>query len=449
MSFLLYLFKVSIAVALFFMAYRLVFRRFTFFRFNRFFLLGSLVISLFLPLVNFPAGTAPHVLAGYSLGIDWEGFVPFGATPVPGSGDASLPARSLSLFPLVYLSLSAAWLLYRVVRYYSNLNVFRGGTDSFEDGVRLVLHPEVRAPFALFSTVYLASQPESEADRSVIRHEMVHARQLHSADLLLAELMIAFLWFNPFVYLFRRHMRENHEFLADRGALLSCSHPAEYLQTLSAELSRRHDPALASYFRSSTIKKRIIMITHTGSHQRKRWYYLALAPLLILLFMAFQQPVEEALTDTHASLSIQDGPSVRPVPDGNTVPSRFPLDAQYRNAITAPYGKDFKNPFTDKVMTHKGLDIAAPTGTPVYATADGEVVKAGETEGYGRVVALQHDEGFVTLFAHLDDYSVETGDRVKKDDQIGTVGNTGLSTGPHLHYEVRKNGEHVDPADYY
>lgn len=98
---------------------------------------------------------------------------------------------------------------------------------------------------------------------------------------------------------------------------------------------------------------------------------------------------------------------------------------------------------------HRGMDFAAPIGTPVVATADGKVEKVKlQNSGYGNHLIIQHDDIYSTLYAQLSKVLVEEGKLVKKGDTIGLVGSSGASTGPHLHYEVRKQGENVDPEPY-
>lgn len=94
---------------------------------------------------------------------------------------------------------------------------------------------------------------------------------------------------------------------------------------------------------------------------------------------------------------------------------------------------------------HQGLDIAVKVGTPVAAYADGVVVFVGWRGAYGRAVILDHGEGRRTLYGHLDSYTVNVGDYVTQGDFIAASGNTGRSTGPHLHFEMRRNGQRIDP----
>lgn len=126
------------------------------------------------------------------------------------------------------------------------------------------------------------------------------------------------------------------------------------------------------------------------------------------------------------------------------IPSRMPLeDAK----LTSDYGMR-THPVLRRRMGHKGVDLAAPTGTPIYATADGLVSKAERFSSYGKFVSIEHGARIQTRYAHMSRIAVSDGARVKKGDLIGYVGSTGRSTGPHLHYEVRIDGEAVNPVPY-
>lgn len=128
----------------------------------------------------------------------------------------------------------------------------------------------------------------------------------------------------------------------------------------------------------------------------------------------------------------------------SSTPSIWPA----RGWVTSKFGMR-PDPYTGKSTMHTGLDIANQPGLPVVATAKGVVVSSGVTsEGYGRTVVIDHGFGIKTRFAHLSDATVRVGDRVDRGDQIGKIGNSGRSTGPHLHYEVEVNGVCEDPSDF-
>ncbi|WP_296149759.1 M23 family metallopeptidase [uncultured Flavobacterium sp.] len=108
------------------------------------------------------------------------------------------------------------------------------------------------------------------------------------------------------------------------------------------------------------------------------------------------------------------------------------------------------DPFTKIRKFHAGMDFSAKTGTPIYATGDGIVDRADNTaSGYGNHIVIRHGFGYETLYGHLSKYKVRAGQRIKRGDVIGYVGSTGRSEAPHLHYEVHKNGEVVNPLNFY
>ena len=108
------------------------------------------------------------------------------------------------------------------------------------------------------------------------------------------------------------------------------------------------------------------------------------------------------------------------------------------------------DPFTKARKMHEGMDFTAKTGTPIYATGDGVVARADNTaSGYGNHIVIRHGFGYETLYAHLSKYKARAGQRVKRGDVIGYIGSTGRSEGPHLHYEVHKDGKVVNPLNFY
>ncbi|SDB40859.1 Murein DD-endopeptidase MepM and murein hydrolase activator NlpD, contain LysM domain [Pseudomonas sp. NFACC23-1] len=133
--------------------------------------------------------------------------------------------------------------------------------------------------------------------------------------------------------------------------------------------------------------------------------------------------------------------------DGNSMRKAFirtPVDFA---RISSKFSAGRKHPILNKIRAHKGVDYAAPRGTPIKAAGDGKVLLAGRRGGYGNTVIIQHGNTYRTLYGHMQGFAkgVKTGGTVKQGQVIGYIGTTGLSTGPHLHYEFQVNGVHVDP----
>jgi murein DD-endopeptidase MepM/ murein hydrolase activator NlpD len=125
-----------------------------------------------------------------------------------------------------------------------------------------------------------------------------------------------------------------------------------------------------------------------------------------------------------------------------------PLGLPHTGEITSTFGNR-SNPFSgDGSEDHSGIDFRGTIGEPIQSTADGVVVQAGAANGYGYAIKIAHGHKFETLYGHLSAIDVSVGQKVKAGDVIGKLGNTGRSTGPHLHYEVRQAGTPIDPEDF-
>lgn len=157
-----------------------------------------------------------------------------------------------------------------------------------------------------------------------------------------------------------------------------------------------------------------------------------------------RQAAQEIYQQAHASLPSSD-------PDyedtGGTLAS--PIGPGWQSSLTSDF-VDRINPVTGKPERHKGLDIAAPNGTPIHAAADGVVsyVRTSLGSTYGYHIILDHGGGLTTLYAHCSRILLPAGTSVKRGDSIALVGSTGQSTGNHVHFEVREDGVRVDPKPY-
>jgi murein DD-endopeptidase MepM/ murein hydrolase activator NlpD len=131
------------------------------------------------------------------------------------------------------------------------------------------------------------------------------------------------------------------------------------------------------------------------------------------------------------------------------IPSIQPISNKNLNRVASGFGYRV-DPLYKDYRLHPGLDFAAPSGTPIYATADGVVQAAGfNTDGYGNKVVINHGYGYQTLYGHMVRVKARVGQSVKRGEVIGYIGSTGKSTGPHCHYEVIKRGTKVDPVYYF
>jgi murein DD-endopeptidase MepM/ murein hydrolase activator NlpD len=157
---------------------------------------------------------------------------------------------------------------------------------------------------------------------------------------------------------------------------------------------------------------------------------------------AAQETLDRAKAEAAAATAGQPEPWI----GGGAVPGFLPPDIggfalPARGVFTSGYGPRWGT-------FHYGIDIAAPIGSPIYAVADGVVINAGPAEGFGLWVRIRHDDGTISVYGHMYDFSVSVGERVHAGQQIARIGNRGDATGPHLHFEIIVNGQHVDPQPW-
>ena len=132
-----------------------------------------------------------------------------------------------------------------------------------------------------------------------------------------------------------------------------------------------------------------------------------------------------------------------------SIPAIQPITNEDLTRVASGFGYRI-HPIHKIRKMHTGMDFTAPRGTPIYATGDGKIIQAdAKNRGYGNHVRIDHGYGYVTLYAHMSKFNCRVGQKVKRGDVIGYVGNTGKSVGPHCHYEVRKNGNPINPVNFY
>ena len=326
MSIMVYLLKVSLALLLCWVLYWATFRKLTFFQWNRLYLLASVVLSLILPLLRLQWKNTMVAVADIG-GIDWIYVDHLATGPVALTEQADTWSPG-SVLLMVYLTIALSLLVRSALRFRQLGLSTRGARRIRKGRVKVYIQDQRTGSFTLFRRIYLDRYAFENRLRPVLKHEMVHAVQLHSLDLLFMEFVVAMLWFNPLVYVLLRSIRENHEYLADHYAHGDQGSLREYLECLKAETIRYFSPVPASYFKSSTIKKRIIMLTNHNSSKSKKWRYLGTLPLMALMLVLFHTPAEQGMAGS-APGPIGELKVSEPLFIFDGRPSQFPLPEKY------------------------------------------------------------------------------------------------------------------------
>jgi murein DD-endopeptidase MepM/ murein hydrolase activator NlpD len=225
-------------------------------------------------------------------------------------------------------------------------------------------------------------------------------------------------------------MVETHEFLADKSILKNRHDIINYQLLLLNQISYKRPFVLINNFNSLLIKRRIKMMIKQESKKYKQLKILFFLPVMLLLTITFATGAEPGAI-SYSKI-------------GDEVVFQKPLKEGF---VTSSYGMRI-HPINKKKVLHRGIDIAAPKGTEVYAASPGIVSWTKNSKKAGKNILIQHADEYHTFYSQLDKILVEKGQIVNTGDVIGLVGSSGLSTAPHLHFEIRENGEAKDPGKF-
>lgn len=432
-EYLLYLLKVSACIIVFYIFYIIFLRNCTFFKLNRIYLLSGMILSFIIPIfkITMIGQHALHVLPNlFNSGSN--GTEGFNYQPFILSKHTSALNYPLLLTVIYFAGLSV--LFFRLLFSIHRTIGIRYSAEIGRLGKQRIVKMETGTPFSFFNTIFL---PKNESNPLIIGHEETHIRQFHWVDLLLTELVSTLLWFNPFVILYKSSLKLLHEYLADNSVLTKNNQVEKYLGCLLNRVQVIDQGGLQNHFYCKTIKKRIIMITKNKTAIHYKAIYLLIFPIVCLLLYAFtgNNSKKVYLADNKITSSANE-----------YQPSIYPVEAE-KISKTMGYG-DRIHPFSKKKVFHYAIDFALPLGEKVLSTAKGNVLETSSDSNRGIYILIKHNNEYSTFYSHLKSVEVKAGDKLELGQTIGYVGSTGLSTGPHVHYEVIKNGERVNPTGY-
>jgi hypothetical protein len=286
-SFYIYLAKASGLIALFFLAYYLFIKKETFFISNRFFLLAGLFTSVLLPFLVYTK-------------IVWIDSLPLIDTiiidgPVLQSVPIQEPAFEIN-WMYIAAGIYFVGVLFFMIRFLIDLfkvvRLLKGKEVQYENKFLLIDSEAIQSPFSFFRYIVYNSALLQPAElKNIIAHEKVHSRQYHSLDMIISQLFCVLLWFNPFVWMYKKVISQNLEFIADAEATKEIPDVQAYQKTLLKITLQPECLGLTNHFYQSLIKKRIIMLNKEQSKKRNLWKYATIVPFLVTFIYLFQTEV--------------------------------------------------------------------------------------------------------------------------------------------------------------
>ncbi len=296
-SLLIYILESGICLTVFFLLYQLFLKKETYYRLNRAYLLFALSFSMLAPLlkISLGSGTSSQLMA-YRI----EPVVINSLSMVNPEQAGWNTWQYITLVYWLVVSILLLRLLFNLSRI---LKIYRMGNVLEEKPFRLVLHPLNYPPFSFFWNIFISRNHYSGSPmEEIIEHEKAHVRQLHSVDILLAELLIIFQWFNPLVWIYKKIVTENHEFLADEAVLHRGYGSESYQLRIIAQLFGIRSMPATHNFNQSIIQKRLKMMEKSKSSSISKLKLLLVLPAALALFYVF------ACTSTESDLSARDVP---------------------------------------------------------------------------------------------------------------------------------------------
>lgn len=438
---IIYIFQVSVIFSVFYLVYKLVFSKFTFHTINRVLLLSVLPVSLVLPWV---ASVFPHTITTSVIEIPslFENMHSSTITTPLFNTETyqeSITANYMIEILFAIYSLGVLIGLFRFYKSIRHLFILKNHNISVKKEGHTLVFADITSIFSYFQWIFVPQK--AQYDPLIMVHERAHIQLRHTIDLIIAELYIIIFWCNPIVYLYRKSLKSVHEFQADAFVLKKEVKTSRYLELVLHSLELKNTDRLYSYFNTPILKKRINMMTKTTSRAYLKVTYALLIPVCLLLVFAFTKPPTfdtSIIGVTEIFESTIETPTFL-----------FPIQNSSKEHITAFFDVKIKDPISKTTKTHTGIDIKAKIGTPIIATEDGMIAFASGKKAWGNLIVITHDQGYETWYAHLKSFAIKEKQYVAKGDIIGYVGTTGNSTGPHLHYELKKNHKSLNPMAYF
>ena len=320
---------------------------------------------------------------------------------------------------------------------------------NIKSDIKLVVQEKVNTPslYGIFETKILLTEEIlklSELElKCIFTHELYHYKNNHHILYLFFEIIERIHWFNPFIKIAFKTIREDFEIITDSNVLKSDITVKEYCKTILkiaeiCSLSNVRMPSICGG--KKDIERRIIQMKNSCV---KNSIFIIVIAILLVSILTISLATDKISNDTNENneVIIQMFDEIDNQEEAEKVNYIVPVEY---TKVSARFGTRV-HPITKEEITHTGIDLVAEEGTKVKAAADGIVVSASYDSKRGNYVELKHIDGSISAYCHGSKILVEVGDCVKVGEHIMTVGKTGQATGPHLHFEVRNaDGEYMD-----
>jgi len=421
-----YLLKSAGIIALFWLFYKVFLQRETFYNANRFYFLAGIFAALLLPF--YVIYSYMEIPATPLTGIAETGVINMANTTV-------IPEEKYPAFDwvqlLVYIYIAGVLFLFIkfLLELISLIKFLKKSKKIRKENYYLLITPEKTWPFSFFNRIVVPESLLNTDDfNQILAHEKAHVKYGHSIDMLIVRILTILQWFNPFAWWYKYAMEQNLEFIADDFAQKEIRNLREYQYLLLKTGAGKSLFALTNNYFNTNLKKRIIMLQKEKSGKINRFKYILLLPLLSVFIYSF---------------NTKEVYEIKPQPSVLSIDFIVPVLSKDIKEING-YGMRI-NPFTKVREIHHGIDYSCDKAVDVFAAETGRVIAVGENKKDGKYIKIKHDKHYQTNYFHLNSIKVKKNSLVRQGEVIGTVGNTGMSSASHLHFEIIKDGKYLNP----
>lgn len=446
--FFTHLIKSCLILSLFLIAYLLFLRKETFFNANRVFLGVGVCTAVLLPFLKI---TQIVYIERVPLQFIENSTLINSITP-----SETTAIVDLWIFLGIVYGIGVLVLMLRLVGQFLRIwSIRRASEVQRENSFYHVRTPLKIAPFSFFKHIFYHPKQFAITDLNlIVAHEKVHAKELHSLDILFMELLVILQWFNPLAWYYSAMVKQNLEFVADQKTCKQKIDRKQYQYLmLNQVLSHQNLTIVNPFFNSLTqlslfgkriplglpggqIKKRIVMLHQKPSKQTNHLKTLLVIPFIAIFLLAFNIEKELRFKDSAPIAN-----TVKEAPKFNS-----PILASNIKKVSSGFGEIHHGIYKGKI--HKGIDLVAKKGTPVMSSAYGTVVQSAYSSENGNYIVMDHGDGYFSKYLHMDRNVIASNAVIPAGTTIGYVGSTGVATGPHLHFEIVMDNKSVDPESF-
>lgn len=342
-----YILESGICLALFYSIYWLFLKRETFFIINRLFLIFSLPLSFMIPLLNAPS--------------PFTKIYPIEST-YPLKESMGTPAVSMGFMDIIWLVFLAGAVFFLVRFFFQLIQLFllikKHGYHRF-NGAKIILIENDSAPFSFFNFIFIHKSDISESGlQRILDHELVHIKQYHTFDLILLELVTIVQWFNPFVWPYKKSLKETHEYLADSAVIAQGCCKAEYQLLIFEQHVGLKLSELINNFNRSLIKRRITMMTKIKSRGRAKFKLLLILPVIALLVLVFAEPQPAKSPEANGKSAVDKVVTSEPDTANDTAHKKDKADDEKKKAEELAKQKEMEKMKEELAAKEKDLKAA-------------------------------------------------------------------------------------------